>query len=247
MFAIKSPLKYFPVSVGDYTLAYSEELNEFVLYEKNHAWMGYDQNTFWQSSEFYIEIQKAYGVCITTGLGLGILQAHLCQKKEVSKVIVYEKSNDVVEIFNEIVKFNNFDISKLEIRTGDADTISNQKCNCLFADHFDNEAESHIINVVKNLSYNNTADIVWYWPAGNHFVKYANKQNRPYDKETYELWKNLVGIKNLPTEFPENIYSYFAELQRIYTNDTLKGKLRLDIESSIMRKNMLNHSKKLRK
>ena len=244
MFTIKSPLKYFPIQVGDYNLVYNTQLNQFSLLEKNRSWMGYDENTFWQSTEFYVEINQAKGVCITTGLGLGILQAQLCLKKEVSKVIVYEKSNDVVEIFNEIVKFNDFDTSKLEIGIEDADTISNQTCNCLFADHFEHESESHILNVVKNLSYNNTADLVWYWPAGNHFVKYANKQNRPYDKETYELWKKLVGIKNLPTEFSENIYGYFAELERIYTKDALNGKLRTGVETSIMRKNLINHSKK---
>jgi hypothetical protein len=235
------------MSVGDYKLKYVEKFNEFVLAEKNHSWMGYDQNSFWQSTEFYIEIERAYGVCITTGLGLGILQAHLCLKKEVSKVIVYEKSNDVVEIFKEIVKFNDFDISKLEIRVGDADTIANQTCDCLFADHFDSEPEDHIMNIVKNLSHHNTVDLVWYWPAGNHFIKYANNFNKPYDRDTYDLWKKYTGIKNLPNNFSDNIYSYFNELQRLYSEDIKNGKLHSEVMTSVMRKNMLNHSKKLRK
>lgn len=246
MFTLKSPLKYFPVSKGDYKLSYSEKYNEFILFEKNNAWMGYDQNSFWQSTEFYIEIEKAYGVCITTGLGLGILQTLLCLKDNVSKVIVYEKSKDVIEIFNEIVKFNNFDISKLEIRNENADLIQNQTCDCLFADHFANEPQDYMIKIVKDLSYNNTAQLVWYWPAGNHFIKFANTVNKPYNKDTYELWKKHTGIKNLPVEFDDTIYSYFTELQRLYSQDVKNGKLHEGVVNSLMRKNMLNHTKKMR-
>lgn len=244
-FMIKSPLQYFPIAIGDYNLSFDEKINEFRLSEKNKGWMGYNQNSFWQSTEFYIEIKKAYGVCITTGLGLGIIQSHLCLKENVTKVIVYEKSNDVIRIFHEIVKFNNFDISKLEIRQDNADTISNQTCDCLFADHFETESEGHIINVVKNLSYNNKADLVWYWPAGNHFIKYANKSNKPYDTATYKLWENYTGIKNLP-DLSDDIYAYINELQRVYSQEVKGGKLHHEVMNAIMRKNMILHSKKLK-
>lgn len=246
MFTIKSPLKYFPISVGDYTLKYSEKANEFSLFEKNHGWMGYDQNSFWQSSEFYIEIDQAYGTCITTGLGLGILQSHLCLKKDVTKVIVYEKSKDVIEIFHEIIKYNNFDISKLEIRQDNADLIEQKNCDCLFPDHFDSETEEDIISVVRNLSQKNRASLVWYWPAGNHFIKYANNKNKPLDNSTYESWKEYTGIVNMPRTFSDDIFSYFAHLQTLYIEDVKGSLLNSQVKMSIMRKNMLNHSKKLK-
>lgn len=246
MFSIKSPLKYFPIQIGEYKILHDEKANGFNLLEKNHNWMGYDQNSYWQSTEFYLEIENAYGVCITTGLGLGILQSNLCLKKNVSKVIVYEKSQDLIEIFYKIVEYNNFDISKLEIRQDNADIIENQICDCLFADHFDNESEEHIISVVKKLSEKNTSDVCWYWPAVNHFIKYANNQNKNLDCDTYELWKNYTGIKNLLKCSSTKMLFYLDYMQKIYTTDHVQGKLREGILSSIMRKNMLNHSKKLR-
>ena len=247
MYVIKSPLKYFPIQIGDYKLLFHEKFNSFSLLEKNNSWMGYDQNSFWQSSEFYIEIERAFGVCVTTGLGLGILQSNLMLKDNVSKVIVYEKSKDLIEIFNEIVKFNNFDISKLEIRQGNADEISNVNCDCLFADHFDNEPQEHIINVVKSLSEKNNANLVWFWPAGNYLIKFVNRQNKDLDNSSYELWKQYTGIKKLPTDFSDDIFAYLKHLQNVYTKDLPDGnKLKSGIDLSVMRKNMLEQSKKMR-
>ena len=112
MFDIKSPLKYFPIEIGDFSLVHKESTNSFNLVGKDRGWMGYDYKTHWQANEFYVEIDRAYGVCVTTGLGLGILQCQLCLKENVEKVVVYEKSADVIEIFYKIVEFNNFDTSK---------------------------------------------------------------------------------------------------------------------------------------
>ncbi len=241
---VKSPLQYFPIAIGDYTLKFNEKTNEFTLLEKNQGWMGYNLDTSWQATEFYIEIQQAYGVCITTGLGLGILQSHLCLKNDVSKVIVYEKSKDVIAIFHEIVKYNNFDISKLEIRNDNADLIENQNCDCLFPDHFETEPEDHIINIVKNLSINNKADIVWYWPAGFHFIKFALHKRLDVDKEAYDLWKDYTGISNLPLNLDAQSYSYLRELKKVYQNDTY-GFLKHKLDILDQRNSLLNLSKKL--
>lgn len=252
MFTLKSPLKYFPISKGNYSVQYEEATNVFRIHEtvKNinglaNIWMGYDQNNFWQATEFYIEIQKAYGTCITTGLGLGIIQSHLCLKNEVDKVIVYEKSKDMIEIFHEIIKFNNFDISKLEIRNEDAGTIKNQTCDCLFIDHCEYESMDELIKIVKDLSYNNTAQLVWYWPAGHHFIKFANRYNKPYNKDTYKLFKNYTGIKNL-ADLSDDLFQYINELERIYM-EYVPGRMNLEVAAMISRKNMINQSKKFRK
>ena len=247
MFTLKSPLKYFPIKKGDYELSYIKDSDEFILREKNYSWMGYDQKSFWQSSEFYIELYRAQGVCITTGLGLGILQSLLCLKKDVTKVIVYEKSNDVIEIFNEIVDYNNFDISKMEIRNGNADDISGQVCDCLFPDHFSAEPEDHVINIVKNLSLNNTTNLVWYWPAGLHFIKFAISKDLSLTNETYEQWKSYTQIKNLPVSLDEICLNYISELKNIYKKDVSTSYGR-DIEQLELikdqRKKLLEQSKK---
>ena len=246
MFTIKSPLQYFPMKVGDYDLSYDKKNNQYLLFEKGYSWMGYDQNSYWQSTEFYIELCKATRVCITTGLGLGILQTHLCLKEDVTKVIVYEKSLDVIEIFYRLIEYNKFDISKIEIRNENADTITGQMCDCLYPDHFSTEPENYIINIVKNLSYNNQANLVWYWPAGHHFIKFILKNNLSITPESYELWKNYTNIKNLPENFEKNIFSYFIELYDIYKSSRT-GMFRDQIVSIEQRNKLLSYSKKIKK
>jgi hypothetical protein len=246
MFTVKSPLQYFPINVGDYKLSYDKQNNQYLLFEKDHSWMGYDQNSYWQSTEFYIELSKAKGVCITTGLGLGILQTCLALKEDVTKVIVYEKSLDVIEIFHRIIEFNKFDISKIEIRHGDADNFAEKTCDCLFLDHFSAESEDHIINIVRNLSDNNKADLVWYWPAGHHFIKFALKNNLDIVPETYELWKNYTKIINLPNTFENIIFDYFVELREIYKKSRT-GIFGGQIFAIEQRNNLLKYKQKLKK
>lgn len=250
MFTVKSPLEYFPITVGDYRLTYDPKMNQYSLIEKNHAWMGYDKNSYWQSTEFFIEISCAKGICVTTGLGLGIIQTILSLKNDVTKVIVYEKSKDVIEIFHKIVEFNNFDISKIEIKNQDADHIKGETCDFLFPDHFDSEPEKDIIEVVKRLSYDNNAANVWYWPAGHHFIKFALRKDLPLNEETYNMWRIYTGIKNLIDPYYDNFFPYIDELKTIYLRDVIASPLHYDIarleQKNIQKNNLLKLSKKLR-
>lgn len=219
MFEVKSPLTYYPMTVGDYTLKHTKQKSSFGLFEKDAPWMGYNYDNHWQAREFYFELQLAKGVCITTGLGLGILQTNLCLNDDVSKVIVYEKSNDVVDIFYKTIEKNNFDISKIEIRIGDADSLTNEKCDCLFPDHFDSEPEEHVVRVVKELSENNQSDVVWYWPAGVHLLKFVIGKELEINNNSYEKWKKHTGITNLPNITDDSVFAYFKELKNMYQND----------------------------
>lgn len=246
MYVIKSPLEYFPIKVGDFNLIFNKNKNEFGLYEKNRPWMGYNKNTHWQSTEFYIEIQEAKGVCITTGLGLGILQAHLCLKQDVTKVIVYEKSGEIIEMFYKIIEFNKFEISKIEIKNKDADNISDEKCDCLFADHFELESEEYVIDMVRNLSNNNQTNLIWYWPAGHHFLKFAMRKKLDISSVTYGLWKNYTKIKNLPKQFNDDKFLYFEELKRIYQKDVLEGRMKNELDILDQRNALLKLKQKLR-
>jgi len=213
---MKSPLKYFPIVVGDYSLHFDKYRNSFDLMEKNQRWLTYNQTKADKSCEFHVEMERAKGVCITTGLGLGILQAHLCLNQDVTKVIVYEKSPNVIEIFHRIVEFNEFDISKIEIRNEDANNIANQSCDCLFPDHFELESEEYIIDIVKRLSENNQADLVWYWPGAHHYISFAIRKELSITNDTYELWKNYTGIKNLPNTFNDSTILYLKEYKEDY-------------------------------
>lgn len=245
MFTLKSPLKYYPITVGSTKLLFNEKTNEFILRDKNESWMGYDQNTFWQSTEFFLELKLAYGVCITTGLGLGIIQTHLVNNPNVTKVIVYEQNPDVIEIFSKIIEYNNFDISKIEIRNENANDIKDQICDCLFPDHFSNETEKQIVEVVRNLSHNNIAKLVWYWPAGNHFIKFALKKQMLINNDSYELWKKYTGIRNLPDRLDEEDISLHEELKVRYKTQ-VTSRLQQDILNLEERNKLLDLMKKVK-
>lgn len=221
MFNLTSPLKYYPMSSGNTQIVYLEHINAFSIYVDGHSWMGYAMEDHWQAKEFYFEIAMAKGVCITTGLGLGVLQTNLCLKPEVSKVIVYERSSEVIDLFHKTIELNKFDISKLEIRQGDADNIEGEVCDCLFPDHFDIEPQDHIINIVRGLSKSNQASVVWYWPAVFHFLLFVISKNLPIDNNSYQLWKNFTEIENLPETIDDTIVSYFKEMDSVVYRDKL--------------------------
>ena len=241
---MKSPLKYFPMVVGDYSLRFDKRIDSFELLEKNQRWLIYNQTYTDKTTEFYVEIEKANGVCITTGLGLGILQAHLCLKQDVTKVIVYEKSADVIEMFYRIVEFNEFDISKIEIRNEDANNIINQNCDCLFPDHFELESEKYIIDVVKRLSENNQAGLVWYWPGVQHYVNFCVRNNLSITTDTYELWKNYTNIKNLPNSFNDATFLYLEEYKEDYQKK-ISSSMQIKEAMLEQRNNLLKLRKKL--
>lgn len=243
MFEIKSPLKYFPINIGDYSLLINKNNNYVTLREKNKSWMGYDQNNHWQANEFYFELNRSHGICITTGLGLGILQTNLCLKENVEKVIVYEKSAEVIEIFLKLIKFNNFDISKIEIKNLDANEMNNEICDCLFLDHFEGNTDEEILHSVKQLSFNNKFTTLWYWPAVYHFLKFSLKKNLPLSCKTYQMWKLEIDLKNLPNIDDEDL-QYFQNLKEIYQTQ-IKGKSRLkdDLNNLDQRNNLLALSK----
>lgn len=219
MIDLRSPFEYVPIKIGRYRLSHDIKNQQFVLLENNFGWMAYDQTSHWQAKEFCIEVNLAKGVCITTGLGLGILQGLLCLKEEVSKVIVYEKSKEVIDIFYKIVEFNKFDISKLTIINQDADTLSQQQADFLFADHFEKEPRKSIIEKVKKLSLNNNFKTVWYWPAVNHFLRFSISKKLEFNQLSYSIWRSAVEIPNLPEQLDELHFSYINVLNDVYLNE----------------------------
>lgn len=242
MFDIKSPLTYYPMTVGDYTLSHCDKGTSVSLKENHEGWMGYDYSNHWQAREFYIEIELAKGICVTTGLGLGILQTNLCLKEDVTKVIVYEKSSDVIDIFYKTVEKNNFDISKLEIKQSNANILEGEVCDCLFPDHFESEPDEHIVDTVRKISEQNEANLVWYWPAGFHFLKFIRRKTLSANIDSYNQWVDHTGIKNLPNITDNSLFEYFEVLRNIYQNDATSSKFNKElseIEKSIKHRNKL--------
>jgi hypothetical protein len=235
---IKSPLEYFEISKGKAKLF--KQGDTYNLSYDNRLWMGYNINNFWQSEEFSIELDLAFGVCITTGLGLGIIQTLLCSNDKVSKIIVFEKNKDIIDIFYELVEKNKFDISKIEIINENADEIKNQSCDCLLLDHFEGESENEILARVSKIENNNTCSLLWYWPAVFHYLNYVEKNRFIISQDSYIKWKFYTKLVNLPTILNQD------QLDKV---QILKNKYLLDSTTymqSIM-KNFDNRNKLIQK
>lgn len=233
---ITPPLKYFPVEIGKAKL--HDKNNHLSLSHENRYWMGLNKDNLWQADEFTIELSLAKGICVTTGLGLGIIQTILCQNDNVNKVIVYEKNQDIIDIFLTIVEKNNFDISKLEIKQKNADELVGENCHCMFLDHFEGEPEVEILDRVRNIEKNNTTEILWYWPAAHHFIIFLEKKRKSISHETYVEWKNYTGLKFLPNSNSYDIIENLKFIREIYLKNATGG-LQQSVKEFEIRNKML--------
>ena len=227
MYNFQAPLEYFDVAIGHTSLSVND--NQVELTSNSVPWMGLDLVSQWQTNEFVLELSLAYGDCITTGLGLGIVQTMLALNPNVRNVRVFEKNRDVIEIFKIIAAKNNFDVSKIQIINADADKISNQTCDCLFLDHFENISDEEIISRVRNLANFNSSKLLWYWPAASHFVKYCLQHQLAIDEKSYVDWKHYIKIPHLPNQLTEKNLIDVRDLKKKYLTDAAESGLSLSI------------------
>lgn len=207
---IKSPIEYFPLKVGNTELRLNK--NNFILNDGVQSWMGYDTRSNWQACEFFIEVELAYGKCVTTGLGLGVLQTLLALKDNVTEVIVYERNPDIIEMFKLLTKKSNVDISKITIINEDANNIKDITCDCLFLDHFEHESYTLILETVKNIASRNKANIVWFWPAYDIFVRYCASIEQDINIISFSDWVATININNFPNQISPYIVNALIEI-----------------------------------
>lgn len=225
---VKPPLRYTSLTKGDAELIVTDNLVK--LFVKGESWMGLDLNTNWQANEFMFELYEAYGVCVTTGLGLGVIQTLLTLNPKVTKVYVYEKSKEVIDIFKLTVEKNNFDISKLEIINLNADHLKNVNCDCLFLDHFEHEPEEEIFQRVGFISENNSYKLLWYWPGVRHFALFCVRLNISVNGDSYKLWKSFTKIKNLPESLTDVQIENVKQVRNVYLT-LAKNASKVDIQN----------------
>ena len=236
---IKSPLQYFPINVGKAKLIQTNN-NSFDLFFDNEGWMGYE-NTHWQAGEFAVELNNAYGKCVTSGLGLGIIQTLLSLNPLVTEVVVYEKHQDIIDMFKIFASHSNFDTSKIKIICQDADTIKDVDCDCLFLDHFETESNKEKIQRVKNIAENNTANFVWFWPASNIYIRYTSQNNVEINDDSFYKWSTSLGIRSFPTKLSLDI---IEELKILYKTEAFYNNMGSIINNLDNRNTLLSIFKK---
>lgn len=217
-----SPLKYEEVSVGNAHL-YLYEPGYFKLRHNNDVWMGHDTHNHWQCAEFLMELNLAYGRCITTGIGLGMIQTYLLRNPKVSEVIVYEKNQDVIDLFKIIANKNNLDISALKFVKNDADDMNGEDADCIFLDHWDSHIWEFLSERIRKIANNNNCKILWYWPAVLHYSRWCKKhQNLPINLKTYQDWVKYINVRNFPNELSEENLENIRMLEKKYAEDSVK-------------------------
>ena len=235
---IKSPITYFPLKVGDTEL--KKITNGFSLHDSNQSWMGYNLENNWQACEFFIELELAYGKCVTSGLGLGIIQTLLAEKDNVTEVIVYEKNPDVIDMFRILTKKSNIDTSKIVIINEDANTIKNITCDCLFLDHFEHEPFSEIAETVKRIASQNTINLVWFWPAYRGFINYCIDMSKEINENSFSEWTLNLNIDKFPNQMTPHMFNNLNE----YINNFWDSRGKNKIESIKHKQKLIKFFKK---
>ena len=206
------PIKYFPVTVGKAELSYT--LRGFSLKYDGKEWMSLDPRTEIQAREQFFEIENARGVCVTTGLGMGIVQTLLAMKPEVTEVIVYEKNQDIIDLFKILMKTSPIALDKIQIICKDADSLENITCDCLFMDHYEKEPAAEIIERSREIAKRCNSNLTWFWPASKFYIKYVVENNREFDSESFSDWAKLININNFPTQINDSDIKNFKEISQ---------------------------------
>lgn len=192
-------LNYFPIKIGKADLSYHAKHNSFCLMYDNLQWMCLNCNDFREIKQFFVEINLACGNVVTTGLGMGLLQCHLILKKNVNRIIVYEKHPEVIEMFKITAEKNKFKLDKIEFRNEDASNLKNIECDWLLLDHFEavHQPVWEILDDVRKISENNKANNIWFWSILATYRNFCVMKKLKLDSVSYSMFSKKLKVKNL--------------------------------------------------
>lgn len=141
---------------------------------------------------YYEIIKKAEGRVGIVGLGLGYLAQELAKKKEVSEVVVYEISNEVIELYKKNFKNKR----KIKILFQDAYEADRGKFDFFFVDIYNEELSERICDDYK--FFNNLHEIKEYSFWGmEHFLLSCSYEEIVWvfiPEIWMEMTKDLAGI-----------------------------------------------------
>lgn len=96
----------------------------------------------------YVTISFAYGRVGIVGLGLGYLVQEIAKKDDVKEVIVYEISEEVINLYNANFEAN----EKIKIIKGDAFKAKGLKFDFFYVDIYDYEVTSKVVEDYKKFT-----------------------------------------------------------------------------------------------
>lgn len=154
-------INFVGLKVGNAKL-YFDTQNYLLTYNNNNVWLCYSYIDKTFIKEFYYPAEIAYGHCILSGLGMGILASLVLKNPKVKSVTVYEKYDDVINL-NKIISFVN--LNQINIINKPIEEIKSQnvECDCLFLDHYEFETNEYKLNNSKEISNTVKHDKLWVW------------------------------------------------------------------------------------
>lgn len=183
----------------------------YQLKVNGEPWMTYSPFTpLQQATELFSHYHLAKGHCVCTGMGFGIRENWLMSKKEVSKITIVEKNEQVLEYH----KYNQSPFLKeCEVVIGDASEL-NGKCDTLLLDHYEKESYEDIIKDVKKISNNMDCHTLWFWPLERLILDYKTNNSKLFSNyqsysQIYEEIKTKSELSKLP-DLDEETLKFFV-------------------------------------
>ena len=135
----------------------------------------------------------ARGHTLTTGLGLGIRENWLLNKKEVTKLTVLEKNLKLIDYHKE----HNPDLFEYaEVIHVDANEYVGE-CDVLLMDHYEEEPLPEMARMSSKVAKNINCEVCWFWPLEELLQRRQEREEESLVK-SYEYIKKKYDLSKLP-------------------------------------------------
>jgi hypothetical protein len=210
---ILDEMKGLNIQIGDTKLVYSN--TSYILYVNDEQWFIYDPVRKIAVNQFASSYDFAYGDCVLSGLGFGVLANMLYNKPGVKSITIYEKNKNVIEL-NKVIGFNS--LKDVTIINQPIEEARNIKCDCLLLDHYELESDMQIYENVFKIAENVQTDLFWWWRAESSFYSFIKKNNLKGNnlQENYGLWRKSLEPLNLPKVTEDKLKYYLKQYQINY-------------------------------
>jgi hypothetical protein len=187
---------------------------EAVLLVDGNQWTAHEMPSKSSATQVFSHYWFAKGHTICTGLGFGVRENWLLNKKEVTELTILEKNRGVIDYHLE----NNPHIFQhAEVIPVDANEYTG-KCDVLLLDHYETETFDEMARMSSNIMKNIDCQVAWMWPLED-IIFQNHKIHNMTKLEYYKLLKKEYDLLKFPEVTQELLdlftYTYhFSYLNR---------------------------------
>ena len=176
----------------------------------NKPWMSFTQMEL-QSHMPHVAV--AYGHTVVAGLGMGMYLFNICQKKNVEKITVIERDQDVIDLFMAVAKPQDWvGWEKVRFVVHDALSINTSPdleaiigADYLYVDIWERLFEARALDDMKSIYLALKPDCCSYWGMEGDFGEWCVKNFIKMDREgadaAWTQWVKATGIRLIGVEW----------------------------------------------